>query len=178
MRGIYGKNLSLDFLWNSMYGPPIFRKHMSRNRFKVILKFLRFDVKSERSMKPVSDKFGIIRDVFENFRENILSIFVPYSDLTIDEQLLPLKTRCGFINFMPNKPDKYGLRLVQPLQGKGYNICTDNFFTSVALARRLLKAKTSIVGTMRKNRKEIFPALTKKKALYDTEFLLKKRQIL
>jgi len=30
--------------------------------------------------------------------------------LTLGEQLLPLKARCGFTVFMPNKPDKYGLK--------------------------------------------------------------------
>ena len=28
----------------------------------------------------------------------------------VDEQLMPLKSRCSFITFMPNKPDKYGIK--------------------------------------------------------------------
>jgi len=28
----------------------------------------------------------------------------------VDEQLLPTKTRCPFIQFMPNKPDKFGIK--------------------------------------------------------------------
>ena len=30
--------------------------------------------------------------------------------LTMDEQLMPLKSRCSFVTFMPNKPDKYGVK--------------------------------------------------------------------
>ena len=30
--------------------------------------------------------------------------------LTMDEQLMPLKSRCSFVSFMPNKPDKYGVK--------------------------------------------------------------------
>ena len=30
--------------------------------------------------------------------------------LTVDEQLLPLKSHCSFVTFMPNKPDKYGVK--------------------------------------------------------------------
>ena len=30
--------------------------------------------------------------------------------LTIDEQLFPCKTRCPFIQYMANKPDKFGIK--------------------------------------------------------------------
>ena len=30
--------------------------------------------------------------------------------LTVDEQLMPVKYHCAFITFMPNKPDKYGIK--------------------------------------------------------------------
>ena len=30
--------------------------------------------------------------------------------LTVDEQLMPLKSRCSFVTFIPNKPDKYGVK--------------------------------------------------------------------
>ena len=30
--------------------------------------------------------------------------------LTVDEQLMPLKSRCSFITSMPNKPDKCGIK--------------------------------------------------------------------
>ena len=30
--------------------------------------------------------------------------------LTVDEQLMPLKSRCSFVTFMPSKPDKYGVK--------------------------------------------------------------------
>jgi len=29
--------------------------------------------------------------------------------LTVDEQLFPTKARCRFTQFMPNKPDKFGI---------------------------------------------------------------------
>ena len=30
--------------------------------------------------------------------------------LTIDEQLMPMKNRCSFIVYMPNKPEKFGIK--------------------------------------------------------------------
>ena len=52
------------------------------------------------------------------------------------------------------------LRLVSPVKSKGYNITTDNFFTSVALAEKLEVIATTVVGTVRANSKGITKAMT------------------
>ena len=52
------------------------------------------------------------------------------------------------------------LRLVSPVKFKGCNITTDNFFTSVALAEKLEVIATTVVGTVRANRKGITKAMT------------------
>jgi hypothetical protein len=36
---------------------------------------------------------------------------------------------------------------------KGHTICTDNWYTSVELAEKLLENDTYLIGTLRKNRK-------------------------
>lgn len=45
--------------------------------------------------------------------------------------------------------------MAEPIEGTGRNITTDNFFTSLALARDLKRKRLTLVGTMRSNRKEI-----------------------
>ena len=109
-RGIYGKGHSLDFLWNEMYGPKIFRETMPRNTFKSILHFLRFDDKSTRRGRLDTDKLTQIREIFEKFSYNCATKYTPTFSLTIDEQLMPMKNRCPFIVYMPNKPDKFGIK--------------------------------------------------------------------
>ena len=42
--------------------------------------------------------------------ENCKKCNVPNCDLTIDEQLFPCKTRCSFIQYMANNPDKFGIK--------------------------------------------------------------------
>ena len=42
--------------------------------------------------------------------ENSRACYKPRQNLTIDEQLLPCKSRCKFIQYMPNKPDKFGIK--------------------------------------------------------------------
>ena len=199
-RGIYGKGHPVAFLWSKSYGIPIFYETMGRNLFLEILKFMRFDDKPNRNKRgPDIDKFAPIREVFEKFTSLCQSKYVCDFSLTVDEQLMPCKSRCSFITFMPNKPEKYGIKfwvivdvnskyvsniipylgaqekderggvplaesvvmkLAQHVTGKGYNITCDNFFTSLQLAKRLANEKISIVGTMRKNRRELSKKMT------------------
>ena len=43
--------------------------------------------------------------------------------------------------------------LIQPVKGKGHHVYMDNFFTSVQLAKHLLKDNTKLIGTLRTGRK-------------------------
>ena len=45
--------------------------------------------------------------------------------------------------------------MVEVVKGTGRNVATDNFFTSVPLARALLAKKLSLVETLHKNKSEI-----------------------
>lgn len=47
------------------------------------------------------------------------------------------------------------LKLMEPFLNKGRNVTTDNFFTSVKLAKELKKKGTSLVGTVNRSKKEI-----------------------
>ena len=110
-RGVYEKNYPVPFLWNKNYGIPIFGETMPRNKFTKIMKYLRFDDNPNRIRRgPGADKFAPIRDVFTTFISLRKSKYTCDLSLTVDEQLMPLKSRCSFIIFMPNKPDKYGIK--------------------------------------------------------------------
>ena len=110
-RGIYGKGHPVAFLWSKRYGIPIFYENMGRDYFLKILKYLRFDDKPNRVRSgPHADKFALIRQVFELFANQCQKKHTCKISLTVDEQLMPLKWRCSFVTFMPNKPDKYGVK--------------------------------------------------------------------
>ena len=84
---------------------------MERNSFIEILKFMRFDDKSNRITRgPNMDKFAPIREVFEKFSSLCQSKCVCKFFLTVDEQLMPCKSRCPLITIMPKKLDKYGIK--------------------------------------------------------------------
>ena len=59
-----------------------------------------------------------------------------------------------------NHTTKVVLTLMEPLADKGYDLYTDRFYTSPALASELLKINTTLTGTVMVNRKNM-PAATK-----------------
>ena len=63
------------------------------------------------------------------------------------------------------------MNLLQSYFGKGYNVTTDNYFASVKLAEELITKKTTILGTIRKQLREVpnTESLTRDKLLDDSE---------
>ena len=148
---------------------------MSRHDFTEIMRFIRFDDRNQRIQRLQTDKFAMISEVWYKFIDNSQNCYKPGPYITIDEQLFPTKARCRFTQYMPNKPDKFGIKfwlasdvrskyiingfpylgkdesrepsvplgefvtmkLAKPYVGCGRNITTDNFFTSLPLAKKL-----------------------------------------
>ncbi|KAK9686055.1 Transposase IS4 [Popillia japonica] len=77
---------------------------MARNRFREIMRFLRFDQKSNR----LARLHAHMSYVWDTFIENCQKYYKPGPYISIDEQLFPTKARCRFMQFMGSKPDKYG----------------------------------------------------------------------
>ena len=108
-RGVYGNNHPVAFLWSKKYGISIFGETTHRNKFTKLLKYLRFDDKPNRIRSGAGvDKFAPIRDVFTTYTSMCKSKYTCDFSLTVDEQLMSLKSRC---TFMPHKPDKYGIKV-------------------------------------------------------------------
>ena len=142
----------------------------------------------------------MISHVWDSFIKNSQNCYVPGQNITVDEQLFPTKARCKFTQYMPNKPNKFGikfwlasdvnskyvvngfpylgkdetkpstiplsefvvLKLIEPFTFSWRNVTTDNFFTSLSLASKLLQKHTTLVGTIRANKREL-PKLAKLK---------------
>src|SRR5215510_5531487 len=176
---------------------------MSYNRFLFLLSAIRFDDKSTRNQRKTTDKLAAIRFILDEFVKNFKSTYCLCEFFTIGKMLVPFRGRCSFIQYVPNKPAKYGIkifalcdaktfftgnlevycgkqpngpynfssgpsdivtRLTAHLKGTCRNLTTDNWYTSYPLAVSLLKDKITLVGTLKKNKKEI-----------PVEFLLYKR---
>ena len=204
-RGVVGgRTLPIKNMWDGTWGCSLFSKTMSRDRFLSIMRFLRFDFKTERRRRIGNDRFCLISDLWYAFISNCQRAYVPEPFMTVDEQLLPCKARCRFLQYMANKPDKFGikfwlaadirskylfngfpylgkdeerqgslptsvvLKLMEPLQNRGYNVCCDNFFTSLDVTRKLIQKKTSLVGTIRQRRREVPEQVKARQELHST----------
>ena len=110
-RGAYGcRSVDYDVLWNVNWGLRFFPDTMSRNRFREIIRYLRFDLKRTRSQRLQSDIFAPASEVWQRFIDNCFLCYRPWENLTADEQLFPSKARCRFTQYMANKPDKFGIK--------------------------------------------------------------------
>ncbi|CAF3941954.1 unnamed protein product [Adineta steineri] len=112
LAGLMGKSKkSIKSLWNrNPLESPIFRATMSRNRFETILSTIRFDNKITREERKQTDKFAAFREIWSDFRENSKKCYSPGLCITIDEQLLGFRGKCPFRQYIPSKPDKYGIK--------------------------------------------------------------------
>ena len=80
-------------------------------------------VKEERRMP-----FAPLRDQWEDFKVNLSREYVHRPTITEDDQLMPWRRQCAFLQYVPSKPDKYGIKIFSicdcangfPLHGDPY----------------------------------------------------------
>ncbi|XP_056869731.1 piggyBac transposable element-derived protein 4-like [Takifugu flavidus] len=185
--------LFLDPLQN-----PIYKATMGVGRYENIRHFLRFDDRRTRALRLETDHMAAFRYARECLLDNCRRHFIRSDCVTIDEQLVPFRGRFRFLQYMPSKPAKYGLKIFwmcdarvpyaidgtvhtgrQPgeeikkkLGETCRNITTDNFFASVSLTEKLLEKDLTIVGTLRQNKADIPPVMkpSKLREIYSSEF--------
>ncbi|KAL7369940.1 hypothetical protein ABVT39_013743 [Epinephelus coioides] len=100
------RELFLDPLQN-----PIYKATMGLRRYENIRRFIRFDDRRTRALRLETDHMTAFRYVWECFLDNCRRRFIPSDCVTIDEQLVPFRGRCRFLQYMPSKPAKYGLKI-------------------------------------------------------------------
>ncbi|GBP12708.1 PiggyBac transposable element-derived protein 4 [Eumeta japonica] len=84
---------------------------MSKNRFEVLLKTLRFDDSASRPVRRESDASAPITELFNSFIDQCQAVLAIGSCACIDEMLLAFRGRCRLKMFMPKKPTKYGIKI-------------------------------------------------------------------
>lgn len=97
--------------WHPLFGNILFRASMSRNRFETLSRHIRFDDSATRSARRNRDKFAPFREIWDIINTNLLKYYIPGKNLTIDEQLVPFRGRVSFRQYIPSKPDKYGMKI-------------------------------------------------------------------
>ncbi|XP_022910889.2 piggyBac transposable element-derived protein 4-like [Onthophagus taurus] len=95
--------------------PAIFQPHsqpsMSIFRFEEIRRFVRFDDKRTRNARLETDKLAMVSYIWDLFIQQCKTCVIPDTNVTIDEQLVGFRGRCTFVQYMPSKLAKYGLKI-------------------------------------------------------------------
>lgn len=105
-------HLSSKDVWSPAFGSDFYRACMSVGRFTFLLNCMRFDDSQTREQRRQTDKFAPIRKVWDIFIEACGTHYTPHEFLTVDEQLLAFRGNCPFRMYIPNKPVKYGIKIV------------------------------------------------------------------
>lgn len=93
-------------------GREIFRCIMSVKRLLILLACLRFDNPEDREQRKEKDPAAAISWIFNELVKNS-QLSYSLGELTcIDEMLVGFRGRCKFRIYMPNKPSKYGIKVM------------------------------------------------------------------
>lgn len=111
---------NLKDIWDNSKGTGIEMVYttMSENRFRFLLRGLRFDDVTDRQVRQQVDRLAAVRQLTTIMLQNCIKYYSPSGNLTIDEQLVAFKGRCGFVQYMPNKPAKFGIKIIMVVDVK------------------------------------------------------------
>ena len=153
-----------------------FSSLMSSRRFELILRFLHLNNSETQPQRGEAgfDKLYKIRPLLNKLLVAFKDSYTPTQFLSIDESMISFKGRLSFLQYLPKKPHKWGMKawvladagngytwgwklytgkegdgretgladrvvlgLLEDarLQGKGYVVVTDNFYSSPSLFR-------------------------------------------
>ncbi|KAJ8956854.1 hypothetical protein NQ318_014269 [Aromia moschata] len=186
-------------MWDEVFGRGVYRSIIPEKRFEFLTRVLRFDDKSTRNERRVTDKLAPIREIWEIFIRNCTNNYDPSNNCTIDEQLVPFRGKCIFRIHMGNKPDGYGLKIFTLKDSETFytiaaipyarrvtpgfdrssfsswqleNATMGSWFTSVPLFETLRRDyQIRAVGTIRKNKPEIPSGIKVKRPVNTAHFV-------
>lgn len=88
-----------------------FRTVMSRNRFCEIKRYLHVVDNSLASTTTPSDKLWKIRPMIQILQERSQRMYNPHQQVSVDESMIGTKARLSFLQYMPKKPIKWGIKV-------------------------------------------------------------------
>lgn len=113
-----------------VFETPFFAKIMSYRRFILIKKFLHFSDNTEYdpSIHP-NPKLNKIWPVYTHLQKKFQEGYVPEKNVTIDESLMLYKGRLGWIQYMPLKRARFGIKTYMLCESKSGYIWSTIIYT-------------------------------------------------
>ena len=97
---------------------------MTCQRFELIGCFLHV-ITSEEEAAMASDPLRKIRPLQEHIKKKCLQFYQPCQYLSIDERMVKSKARCHLVQYMKNKPCKWGFKYWVIADSSGYTVDFD-----------------------------------------------------
>ncbi|KAL6456582.1 hypothetical protein MHYP_G00351260 [Metynnis hypsauchen] len=160
-------------LWDGESGRPIFRATMPLKLFHTYSRLLRFDDCESRPARRMTDKLAAVREVWDKWVERLPYLYNPGSDVTVDEQLVPFRVYAQQASKIWDQV-MGGLRCQIKLCLANASLYweADQWMPREEPGDQLLKRKITMVGTVRKNKPELPPALlvSKEREVFSSKF--------
>lgn len=106
---------SVDDYWsiNPILTHPWFRSVFTRLRFRQIIRYLHVvdNSKALQRSDPNYDKLWKVRYLIDALSAKCLELYDPHPQISIDESMIGTKCRLSFIQYLPNKPVKWGIKM-------------------------------------------------------------------
>ncbi|UYV64000.1 K02A2.6-like [Cordylochernes scorpioides] len=116
--------LNTDDAWaRDSTGFELCRIAMSENRFRFLLRVIRFDDKATRNERLRQDKLAAVRLILDTFVKNCQKHYSPSEYITVDEKLDAFRGKYNFRQYIPSKHNKYGIKLFALVDSKMFYTC-------------------------------------------------------
>ncbi|UYV62780.1 hypothetical protein LAZ67_2001912, partial [Cordylochernes scorpioides] len=116
--------LNTDDAWaRDSTGFELCRIAISENRFRFLLRVIRFDDKATRNERLRQDKLAAVRLILDTFVKNCQKHYSPSEYITVDEKLDAFRGKCNFRQYIPSKHNKYGVKLFALVDSKMFYTC-------------------------------------------------------
>ncbi|XP_022204262.2 piggyBac transposable element-derived protein 4-like [Nilaparvata lugens] len=102
----------LSFYATDGTGREVFRCTFSKERFLFLISALRFDNPADRQDRAKDDPAAAISKILQRFIDNSQQCYSIGETACVDEMLIAFRGRCRFRMYMPNKPAKYGIKIM------------------------------------------------------------------
>jgi hypothetical protein len=107
----------------SIFKSEWFSSKMSRNRFTFLLAHLH--VAPNNKAKNNSDKLHRVRPLMDTLLKSFKTYWRPTYRISVDEGMIGFIGRCSFIQYIKEKPTKWGFKIWKLCDITGYLYCFD-----------------------------------------------------
>ena len=111
---------------NTILSTPWFPSVMSRDRFLVILRYLHLVDSSQQRKKGEEgyDPLFKLRPLIDHLNAVYPEYYKPSRQLSIDEMMIGTRCRVAFLQYIPKKPTRFGIKVWVNSEAKtGYVLC-------------------------------------------------------